>query len=172
MSETKNDGNGFKIYRAADAPSIQEAGCLTLEPFAPDAMSSFMKLMESGFLEGQEIRVLVNIPGFSLTHVWFKKDFPLPLHSHDADCLYYIVAGSLKLGTQTLGPRDSFFVPTDAPYTYRPGPDGVELLEFRHKTAINYVNHVHGQGFWSKAIESAEKNRESWKTDKMPALNI
>jgi hypothetical protein len=171
MSETKNDKPGFKIYRAAEAPSLDEAGCITLAPFAPDAMASFMKLMESGFRQGEQIKVLVNIPGFSLTHVWFKKDFPLPLHSHDADCLYYIVAGSLKLGTEVLGPRDCFFVPTDAPYTYRPGPLGVELLEFRHKTTFNYVNHVHGEGFWSKAIDAVQKNKESWKTDKMPALN-
>jgi hypothetical protein len=80
MSETKNDGPGFKIYRAAEAQSLEEAGCITMAPFAPEAMSAFMKLMEAGFRDGEEIRVLVNIPGFSLTHVWFKKDFPLPLH--------------------------------------------------------------------------------------------
>jgi hypothetical protein len=171
MSQTKDDKQGFKIFRAAEAPSLEEACCLTLAPFAPEAMSAFMKLLDSGFRDGEEIRVLVNIPGFSLTHIWFKKDFPLPLHSHDADCLYYVVAGSLKLGTQVLGPRDCFFVPTDAPYSYRPGPDGVELLEFRHKTHFNYVNHVHGEGFWSKAIDTVKTNRESWKTEKMPALN-
>jgi mannose-6-phosphate isomerase-like protein (cupin superfamily) len=134
-------------------------------------MASFAKLLDSGFRDGEEIRVLVNIPGFSLTHIWFKKDFPLPLHSHDADCLYYIVAGSIKMGTQVLGPRDCFFIPEDAPYTYRPGPDGVELLEFRHKTQFNYVNHVHGAGFWAKAIDTSKANREAWKTEKMPALN-
>jgi hypothetical protein len=47
----------------------------------------------------------------------------------------------------------------------------VELLEFRHKTHFNYVNHVHGEGFWSKAIEAVKQNHEAWKTDKMPALN-
>jgi hypothetical protein len=170
-SETKNHRQGFKIFRAAEAPTLEEAGCITLAPFAPEAMSAFMKLMESGFHEGEEIRVLVNVPGFSLTHVWFKKDLPLPLHSHDADCLYYIVAGSLKMGTEVLGPRDCFFVPEDAPYTYRPGPQGVELLEFRHKTQFNYVNHVHGAGFWSKAMDAVKANQDAWKTDTMPALN-
>jgi hypothetical protein len=130
-----------------------------------------MTLLESGFQDGEEIRVLVNIPGFSLTHIWFKNDLPLPLHSHDADCLYYIVAGSIKLGTEVLGPRDCFFVPEDAPYTYRPGPDGVELLEFRHKTKFNYVNHAHGEGFWTKALDTAKANRESWKAAKKPTLN-
>jgi hypothetical protein len=171
MSETKQEKQGFKIFRAAEAPSLDEAGCLTLSPMAPEAMASFMKLMEAGFREGEQIKVLVNIPGFSLTHIWFKKDFPLPLHSHDADCLYYIVAGSLNLGTEVLGPRDCFFVPENAPYAYRPGPDGVELLEFRHKTSFSYVNHVHGERFWAKAIDAVNNNKESWKTDKMPALN-
>src|SRR5579872_3189024 len=104
----KKAKNGFQIFRAADAPSLDEAGCMTIEPFAP------------GLPEGESVRVLVNLPAFSLTHVWFKKDFPLPLHSHDADCLYYIIAGSLRLGTEDLGPRDCFFVPADVPYAYRP----------------------------------------------------
>jgi hypothetical protein len=95
MSETKNDRPAFKIYRAADAPSLEEAGCLSMAPLGPEAMSAFMKLTEAGVREGEETRVLVNIPGFSLTHVWFMRDFPLPLHSHDADCLYYVIAGSL-----------------------------------------------------------------------------
>ena len=42
------------------------------------------------------------VPGFGLTHVWFKEGYALPLHSHDCDCLYYVIAGSLKMGTEEL----------------------------------------------------------------------
>jgi hypothetical protein len=171
MLDSENEKQPFKIFRAAEAPTLDEAACMTTQPFAPEIMDLLMKAGDTGLREGEEVRVLVNIPGFSLTHVWFKKDFPLPLHSHDADCLYYIVAGSLKMGKETLGPRDCFFIPTDAPYTYRPGPEGVELLEFRHKTKFNFVNHANGVGFWAKAIETAKANRADWKTEKMPALN-
>jgi hypothetical protein len=55
--------------------------------------------------------------------------FPLPRLSHDADCLYYIIAGSLRLGNQTLSAGDSVMIGTDVPNTYTPGSAGVELLE-------------------------------------------
>jgi hypothetical protein len=129
------------------------------------------KLLNSGFLEGDEIKVLCRIPGFSLTHVWFKPGYPLPLHSHDADCLYYIIAGSIRMGTEELGPRDSFFVPADVPYAYVPGADGVELLEIRHKTSFNFVSHAKGAAYWEKAAEAAAQRRESWKTAARPKLN-
>jgi hypothetical protein len=168
---SKTASKSFKIFRAADAPSLDEAGCMTIEPFAAALLPSVGKVLEAGLSEGESVQVLVNLPGFSLTHVWFKKEFPLPLHSHDADCLYYIVAGSLRLGTEDLGPRDCFFVPADVPYAYRPGPEGVELLEFRHVTAFNLVNHAKGNAFWAKALEAVTANREVWKTAPMPALN-
>ena len=117
MADT--DTAKFQIFRATDAKDLMEEGCMTVEPFTPVQREGMDKLVAAGFMEGDEVKVLVNIPGFSLTHVWFKKDYPLPLHSHDADCLYYIIAGSVKLGTETLGERDSFFIPTGVPYTYQ-----------------------------------------------------
>jgi mannose-6-phosphate isomerase-like protein (cupin superfamily) len=160
------------IMRAVDAPGLMEAGCMTVEPFTPVQREGMDRVMADGYLSGDEIKVLSDIPGFGLTHVWFKPGYPLPLHSHDADCLYYIIAGSVRLGTEELGPRDSFFVPEDVPYTYRVGPEGVELLEFRHATHFNFVNHAKGAAFWEKAAETAAANQESWKTVKRPALNV
>jgi hypothetical protein len=171
MAKSKAAKREFEIFRAKDAPTLTEEGCMTIVPFDPAALVGVAKLMRAGFGEGESVKVLVNIPGFSLTHVWFKKDFPLPLHSHDADCLYYIVAGSLRLGTEELGPRDCFFVPADVPYGYKPGPDGVELLEFRHANAFNFVNHAKGKAFWDKALAAVSANQEEWKAAKMPALN-
>ena len=167
------EGNGkFQIFRAESAPGLMQAGCMSVEPFTPVQRAGMDKMLAAGYLEGDKVKVLVNIPGFSLTHVWFKKDYPLPLHSHDADCLYYIIAGTLRIGTETLGERDSFFLPAGTPYTYRPGPDGVELLEFRHATHFNFVNLAKGAGFWDKALEAVEANVGDWKTAKLPALNV
>jgi len=167
-----SDTAGFQIFRASDAPSLAEAGCMTVEPFSAAQREGMDKLVAAGFSDGEEVRVLVDIPGFSLTHVWFKAGFPLPLHSHDADCLYYIVAGSIRLGTEDLGPRDSFFVPADVPYTYRPGPDGVEILEIRQKGMFNFVNCAKGAAFWDRAATDAASLRESWKTAPRPPLNV
>jgi mannose-6-phosphate isomerase-like protein (cupin superfamily) len=169
--KTEGETAQFQIFKASDAPSLMEAGCMTVEPYSAEQRAGMDKLLASGFLEGDDVRVLVDLPGFSLTHVWFKPGYPLPLHSHDVDCLYYIIAGSIRLGTQDLGPRDSFFVPAGVPYAYKPGPDGVELLEFRHQGQFNFVNLAKGAAFWEKAAEQSAALRESWKTAGRPKLN-
>lgn len=171
MADGNQTKEGFTIFRAADAPGLMQAGCMTVEPFSPVQRAGMDKVLEAGYLGGDEVKVLVNIPGFSVTHVWFKRGYPLPLHSHDADCLYYIIAGGLRLGTEELGARDSFFVPSGVPYTYKPGPDGVELIEIRQANHFNFVNLAKGEGFWTKAAETCASNREGWKTATRPALN-
>lgn len=172
MSDIESDTAKFQIFRAADAKGLMEAGCMTVEPFTPVQRAGMDKLVAAGFMDGDEVKVLCNLPGFSLTHVWFKKDYPLPLHSHDADCLYYVIAGSVRLGSEVLGPRDTFFIPAQMPYAYRPGPDGAELLEFRHATSFNFVNHAKGAAFWDKAAEIAASNRADWRQAARPTLNV
>ncbi|HMO67768.1 MAG TPA: cupin domain-containing protein [Novosphingobium sp.] len=161
----------FRIFRAADAPSLAEAGCMSLEPFTEVQLAGMEKLRDAGVLEASELKVLVNIPGFSLPHAWFKPGHPLPLHSHDADCLYYIIAGSVRLGTEDLGARDSFFIPANVPYTYKTGPEGVELLEIRQANSFNFVNLAKGEAYWARALEQTLAHRESWKTARPPRLN-
>ena len=71
--------------------------------------------------------------GMSLVHVWFGANFPLFRHSHPqyGDCLYYVIAGEISMGSRKLGSGSTFFVPNGQPYKYTAGPAGVELLEFR-----------------------------------------
>lgn len=167
----RTEPSPFRIFRASEAPDLMTEKCMTVEPPGPVATAAMDRLREAGYLDGSDIRVLVNIPGFSLTHVWFKAGYPLPLHSHDVDCLYYIIAGSLRLGTEELGPRDSFFIPASVPYTYKPGPDGVELLEIRQANAFNFVNMAKGKAFWDRAVEQTLAQRDAWKTAERPKLN-
>ncbi len=171
MHDTEQSSAKFTIFRATDAPGLMQAGCMSVEPYSPEQRAGFTKVLEAGYMEGDEIKVLCNLPGFSLTHVWFKEGYPLPLHSHDADCLYYIIAGTLRLGTETLGPRDSFFVPADVPYAYKPGPEGVELLEIRHANHFNFVLQAKGDAYFDKAAQQAAAHREGWKTATRPTLN-
>lgn len=168
MPETRTK-DGFTIFRAADARTLDEAGCMTIEPFSALQRGGVDRMMAAGYGEGEEVRVLVDMPGFSVTQVWFKKGFPLPLHSHDVDCLYHIVSGGLRFGTEELGPRDSFFVPAGMPYTYKPGDDGVELLEIRQQGRFNFVNLAKGATFWAKGEAVCAANREHWKTAARPA---
>ncbi len=153
----------LKIYRASEAPSLMEAGCMTMESMSDVQKAGISQAVEAGYLEGDEIKVLTDMPGFCVIHAWLKRDYPLMRHTHDADCMYYIVAGSIKFGTEELGPRDCFFVPSGVPYTYTPGPDGVEILEFRHKPSFNFVNLSHGERYWEKAVETCAANRDAWK---------
>jgi hypothetical protein len=159
---------GFSIFRGQDAPLLGETGAMPLPPIAAKSMPEFERALASGLGEGEEVRLMFSRPGFSLTHVWFKKDFPLPLHSHNAHCLYYIVAGSLRLGDKTLGKGDGFFIPSDMPYTYRAGPDGVELLEFRNAERFDFQFQSDTPAFWKKAADICEANQANWKAASPP----
>lgn len=165
-------GPGFQIFRAAEAPGLVEAACMEMAPMTDEQRQGMRSLVEAGYLHGDEVKILVDLPGFSLAHAWLKKDYPLTLHSHDSDCLYYVVAGTLRMGAEELGPMDSFFVPKDVPYTYRPGPEGVEVLEFRHTGQFNFVNLSKNAAFYAKAAETIAANVEGWKVAKRPARVI
>ncbi len=171
MADAQNDTSKFQIFRAKDAPGLMEAGCMTVEPFSPVQRAGMDGALAAGYNGGDEIKVLTDLPGFGLTHVWFKEGYQLPLHSHDADCMYFIIAGTIRLGTEELGPRDSFFIPAGVPYTYKPGPEGVEVLEIRQANHFNFVNHAKGETWWAKAAEETASRQESWKTATRPVLN-
>jgi hypothetical protein len=160
---------GMQIFRAVVAPKLMEAGVMDLPPSNPMQRAGLDDLVKAGYLEGDETRLLVNLPGFSLVHAWFKKDYPLLLHSHNADCLYHVLAGTLRLGTEELSRGDSFFVPAGARYTYRPGPAGVEVLEFRHATRFDLQNHSRGRAFYEQALQVVTANLEGWRHAKRPS---
>jgi mannose-6-phosphate isomerase-like protein (cupin superfamily) len=159
----------MQIFRAAQAPKLMEAGVMDRPDSDPTQRAGLNALVKAGYLEGDETKLLFNIPGFSLVQTWFKKDYPLLLHSHNADCLYYIIAGAIRLGTEDLGPGDGFFVPAGARYKYRPGPDGVELLEFRHATHFDIQNYSKGAAFYEQALQTVTSNLENWRNSKRPS---
>lgn len=169
MDDSSAKESQLKVFRAKDAPTLAEKACMVLEPMTAAQSEGMEKLVEAGFLQGEEVRILVDMPGFFLAHVWFKGGFPLPRHSHDVDCMYYVIAGRLQLGTHDLGPKDSFFVPAGVPYTYTPGPDGVEVLEIRHATRFNFLTHIHNDSWWNKAEESVLRNVDAWKDELPPS---
>jgi mannose-6-phosphate isomerase-like protein (cupin superfamily) len=171
MANIEQESAKFQIFRAADAAELMEAECMTIAPFTPIQRTGMDNAIAAGYLEGGEVKILTELPGFGLTHVWFKPGYQLPLHSHDVDCMYYVISGSLKLGSEELGARDSFFVPAEVPYTYKPGPDGVEVLEIRQANHFNFVNHARGKAWWDKAVSETSNHREGWKTVNPPKLN-
>jgi len=160
----------FSIYRGAQAPAFSEIDVMDYEGMTPELEKTFATLGEEGIEDGQTVKLLFSAPGFSLTYAWFRSGFPLPRHSHDADCLYYIIAGSLTLGTETLGAGDGFFVPKDGAYTYVPGPEGVEVLEFRQVEHFNIKFMAANPAFWEKAVQTVRNERPGWGVQERPSV--
>jgi hypothetical protein len=160
----------FEIYRGADARDYSEHDVMTMDDITP-AIAEGLAHYSIGpdDAHGQVVQMVYAAPGFSLSKVWFKSGYPLPLHSHTADCLYYILAGSLKVGTEELGPGDGFFVGTDVPYTYMPGPEGVEVLEFRDTDKLNIRFMSRNKVTWEKAGKKISERREIWKKERPPS---
>jgi mannose-6-phosphate isomerase-like protein (cupin superfamily) len=159
----------IEFFPGAEAPGLMELGAMKMAPISPEQRQGLNKLVQAGYLEGDEVKVLVNLPGFSLTRAWLKKDYPLLLHSHDSDCLYYVLAGSLQMGDRELKAGDSFFVPGGAAYQYRPGPDGVEVLEFRHAQEFDFQNYAKNPAFYEKAAVTVAENDAGWREARRPS---
>jgi quercetin dioxygenase-like cupin family protein len=168
MSESKPFATPFAIFRAGKA---RDMGDEFMAP-APDSEldpEGAARLVEAGVLEGSQVRLLFERPGLSLTHAWFRSGFPLPRHSHDADCLYFVLAGSLRLGSEELVAGDGFFVGAEVPYTYTPGPQGVEVLEFRTADHFDIRLLARNPAFWAKALATVGEKREHWPNETPPS---
>ncbi|MFI5047469.1 MAG: cupin domain-containing protein [Acidimicrobiia bacterium] len=132
---------GITVYRAEDGVGLFESGTMAVPHFDPEdqAVLAADGPRSKNTLLGDHNSVLFRGPGddgFSLVKAWFAPGFVLPRHSHDGDCLYYVEAGSVTMGSQVLQAGDGFFVPDGAPYAYEAGPDGVTVLEFRTRTSF------------------------------------
>lgn len=171
MSENVNQAEAprFAIFRAKDARTDVENSIMKLEPFVPVAAEGAARAMEAGLGKGSELRLLFEMPGFSLLYAWFKSGFPLPRHTHDSDCLYYVLAGSLKLGSEELVAGDGFFVGREAPYGYTPGPAGVEVLEFRATNRFNLTLRANSAQFWQQVLEITRERQAAWSEERPPS---
>jgi hypothetical protein len=159
----------FAIFRASDARDFEESGIMTSALPRAVEMAGSIAAMEAGMMEGTTVRLLFEMPGLSLTHAWFKSGFPLPRHSHDVDCLYYILAGSLRIGTEELATGDGFLVGAAVPYAYVPGADGVEVLEFRASNHFDIRLFANNPAFWTRAVESVKAKRTEWANEAPPS---
>jgi len=168
MSENKRPE--FEIFRAADARDYAEHGdIMPLDDLTPVMVEGLTIFAEAGSARGQQVEMLYSRPGMSLTRVWFKSGYPLPLHTHASDCVYFIIAGSVSMGDEVLGPGDGFFVGSEVPYTYTVGPQGVEVLEFRDTDSFNIRFMAKNRKPWEKAAEQVRRKREEWISEPPPS---
>jgi hypothetical protein len=159
----------FGIFRWADASPDHGIPIMRYAPVSAVAAEGGEKMMAAGVEAGHENRLLFSAPGFSLAYAWFKSGYPLPRHSHDGGCLYYILAGSLRMGTETLGKGDGFFVGGGVPYAYTAGPEGVEVLEFRGADQFDIKLLANNMAFWERATGIVADRHSDWQSEKRPS---
>jgi hypothetical protein len=168
---SKQDLPPMEIYRARDARDYAEGGPMDNAPMTEAQQQGMAALFEAGMMGGSEVKLLYARPGMSLTYVRFKPGFALPLHSHSANCLYFIITGSIKMGTEELGPGDGFYLGTDVPYAYVPGDDGVELLEFRDSDCFDFKATAKNADYWKTLAASMAEASAKW-TDDAPLSDM
>jgi hypothetical protein len=152
----------MQFYRAQDAQDM-DANPIMSPPRIEKAVWSTMDITPTA--DGQKVTVLFTgdgPDGFSLVHSWFGCGFVLPRHSHNADCLYYVLTGELRMGARVLGPGEGFFVKSGAPYTYTAGPEGVQILEFRSATSFDMQVFDQTPERWQPILAAALLNRDRW----------
>lgn len=165
MAEDQSPAPRFEIFRGADAPSLDECGCMRTEGETPNLLAVLPKIMQAGMVRGERAEVPYRRPGMSLARLRLKSGFPLPLHTHDCDCLYYIVAGSIQLGSEMLEAGDGFFVGSEVPYGYTAGPEGAEVIEFRATDSFNIRIKDKPVAAWEKDAEKILAAQERWASE-------
>jgi mannose-6-phosphate isomerase-like protein (cupin superfamily) len=166
-NEKSKRRRGLSIFRAKDAVDLTVGDFMTPVEMTDETRTAFGDQLASGLGSGGQTKVLLRQTedegGFSLVHLWFKPGYPLVRHSHDVDCLYYVLSGSAIMGNQVLRPGDGFFVPADAPYQYDAGPDGVEVLEVRHGVhQFNMVIPDQSDEAWQSMLHATVEHRDEW----------
>lgn len=159
------------FFSSKDAQKLGEDRMPT-EGLTPSVLAGVAKLMSAtkpGL--GEDATVLFAEPGetgMSLVRGWFKSGYILPAHSHSHDCLYYVLAGELRMGSHVVRAGDGFLLPADTPYSYEAGPDGVEVLEFRNATHFNIVLREATEDRWDQLADNYRDRAEAWETEITP----
>ena len=143
----------------AEAPGLGDTDMMSMPELDPPAIDQFMELVQGG---GNAVKVLYRNDTMSLVWVWYAPNYALPRHSHDVDCLYFVVSGEAHLGNRTVAAGAGFFVPAGAPYAYSAGPEGVQVLEFRGAPSFD-MKITESLDRWDQILETVRTNRDAWK---------
>jgi hypothetical protein len=159
-----NDKPRLKVFRFDEIEPIYSTGD---EPFwitnAPLMAEGFRKLVDTGWLEGIEFRVLLDVPGFNLAYGRLKPGYAVPLHFHQGHGVYFITAGSGRYGNVELKAGDGLFQPARSPYTLTAGEAGLELIEIRTVFGGGETYFMsNSEKYWAKFAQDTIKARETW----------
>ena len=158
------------VFRESEAKSLHDSGVM-VKHNGEVPNKGIARMFEAGLGDGYELKCLYRSPGpdgFSLGYAWFKSNYALPPHTHNADCLYYVVAGEVHFGIQVLTAGDGLFIPADAPYTYSVGAQGAEILEFRDSSQFDITVKAGTDQGWDRLASICAANKEQWKRESPP----
>jgi hypothetical protein len=151
------------LFDVADAVPLAETDMMSMPTLAEPSVG-WETVGEWAGSSGHVVKVLYRGEGgdgSSLVWSWFGPNYTLPRHSHSADCLYYVVRGEARLGNRVVGAGSGFFVPADAPYAYSAGPEGIEILEFRHATGFD-MKISESPARWQAILDGARTHADAW----------
>jgi quercetin dioxygenase-like cupin family protein len=176
LEKTLKTRKRMTIYRGSEARDIQEhMSTIGIDASVEAGLGKLAQAAGTYPMDsGARALLLFSEPGeqgMSLSHVWFKSGYVLPRHSHNADCLYYVLGGELVMGTQTLRKGDGIFIPADAGYTYEAGPQGVEVLEFRNATRFHFMFQGNDEAHWERVANVLKNNCAKWENEPPPYGN-
>ncbi len=169
MDQTKSQKRQLQIFRAADSTAVDDDR-MAPAGITPAIGQGLQEIVDAGTLDGFLIRHLFSDPasGMSLVYVWLKSNYQLPIHTHNADCAYYIMSGEAIMGTEVLTVGDVFFVPSGTRYSYRAGANGAEVMEFRNATHFNIDFTGTGPAMMARIAENARDNVKVWRNQALP----
>jgi quercetin dioxygenase-like cupin family protein len=70
----------------------------------------------------------------------FEPGSEVSVHAHQQDEIFYVVAGSMKLGNREIGPGSSVFVGGNTLYSFGAGSDGLQVLNFRPRFDQSHIS--------------------------------
>ena len=164
-----------RIYRAGDAPLLEESGAVDSNFGAHEELREIATVLSG--TDCAISRLLLHQTrvegGLSIVYLFFKPNFPLFRHMHDVDSLYVVISGSAVgfMGKETLRPGDIFSVKAGNPYYYTAGPEGVEVLEiFRDAERVTVIYTDNPDNRLEQAQEAVRANLDTWKKIEMGPL--
>ena len=101
--------------------------------------------------------------GFSLVRAWLGPHYVLPRHTHSGDCLYYIVEGSITMGSQQLVAGDGFcWFPRTPPTATRPDlmAQSFSSSAVRHRSTSGSL--AANSTRWQRMAEVAAVYGQAW----------
>jgi len=149
-------------FDEADSVELMASGAMSPTFLSPEVIGA---IMGGQLHRGNGSRVLFadqDPDGFSMVHAWFGENFPLPRHTHSGDCLYYVLKGELRMGSKTVKAGSGFFVPSNRPYTYRAGPGGVEVIEFRKVSTFDMITLDQDLAKWQSYVAIGDEMGDEW----------